>query len=107
MLKKPERLTFYFIGVRCRAYQKETVGGQARFPQDGYVWDFNYRGSLGFLHQAETEKTQKRLFVEDGWTYFINGWAVVMGEVFDREITEEDIANLSAVAEAVRKKHND
>ena len=80
---------------------------EAMFPENGYVWDFNYRGSLEFLHQAETQKDQRSLSVEDGWTYFVNGWAVVMGEVFGREITEKDVAHLSAVADQVRTKNSD
>jgi len=53
-----------------------------KFPENGYVWEFNYRGDLVFLDQANVQKTVKNLFIEDGWTYFIHGWTRVIAEVF-------------------------
>ena len=54
----------------------------ARFPQNGLVWDLNYRGSLIFLDQARSQKSVRNLHIEDGWTYFIHGWTQVIAEVF-------------------------
>lgn len=56
------------------------------FPQDGIVWELNYRGELVFLDQAQAQKDAKSLQIEDGWTYFIHGWTQVIAEVFDIEI---------------------
>ena len=56
------------------------------FPQDGIVWELNYRGDLVFLEQAEAQKDARSLQIEDGWTYFIHGWTQVIAEVFDVEI---------------------
>lgn len=56
------------------------------FPQNGIVWELNYRGDLVFLEQAEAQKDAKSLQIEDGWTYFIHGWTQVIAEVFDVEI---------------------
>jgi shikimate 5-dehydrogenase len=56
------------------------------FPLDGIAWDLNYRGDLVFLDQARRQQSQRRLQVEDGWTYFIHGWTQVIAEVFDIEI---------------------
>jgi shikimate 5-dehydrogenase len=60
-----------------------------RFPEAGVVWEFNYRGSLEFMHQAEAQKEVRSLTIEDGWTYFIHGWTQVIAEVFHEDITGE------------------
>jgi shikimate 5-dehydrogenase len=59
---------------------------EARFPDSGMAWDFNYRGSLVFLDQARRQAAARRLQVQDGWLYFINGWLSVIGDVFHRDI---------------------
>ena len=56
------------------------------FPQGGIVWELNYRGELVFLDQAQAQRGDKSLQIEDGWTYFIHGWTQVIAEVFDIEI---------------------
>jgi len=66
----------------------------AVFPQGGFVWEFNYRGSLEFLHQARAQQAARSLTVEDGLTYFGYGWALVIGEVFRRELGDEDLERL-------------
>jgi shikimate 5-dehydrogenase len=57
-----------------------------RFPQDGLVWEYNYRGELVFLDQARSQQKARNLSIEDGWVYFIHGWNRVIAEVFHREI---------------------
>jgi shikimate 5-dehydrogenase len=56
------------------------------FPQNGIVWELNYRGALVFLDQANAQQDAKSLQVEDGWSYFIHGWTQVIAEVFDIDI---------------------
>jgi shikimate 5-dehydrogenase len=56
------------------------------FPHKGIVWEFNYRGALIFLDQANAQKQARDLNVVDGWVYFIHGWTRVIAEVFDVEI---------------------
>jgi shikimate 5-dehydrogenase len=56
------------------------------FPEDGVVWELNYRGDLVFLEQARRQQAERRLQVEDGWTYFLHGWTQVIAEVFHIEI---------------------
>lgn len=63
-----------------------------RFPMNGIVWEFNYRGSLEFMHQAEAQQAERHLQIEDGWTYFIHGWTQVIAEVFHTDITGERLA---------------
>jgi shikimate 5-dehydrogenase len=58
----------------------------AQFPQNGIVWELNYRGDLLFLRQANAQKEARSLHVEDGWTYFIHGWTCVIAEVFHLDI---------------------
>jgi shikimate 5-dehydrogenase len=74
----------------------------ARFPEQSVVWELNYRGELDFLHQARAQAEERRLTVEDGWIYFINGWSAVTEEVFQRPISEEDLRVLAAEAEFAR-----
>lgn len=57
-----------------------------RFPEQGVVWDLNYRGDLVFLDQARAQAAARNLRIEDGWVYFIHGWTQVIAEVFQIDI---------------------
>lgn len=72
------------------------------FPEGAYVWEFNYRGSLEFLHQAEVQEDDRGLHVVDGWRYFIHGWSQVVADVFDLDLTPETVERLADAAESVR-----
>ena len=76
----------------------------ARFPEDGFAWDFNYRGNLVFLDQARAQQPCRRLTVEDGWIYFIHGWTRVIAEVFCQDIPTSGpvLDELSRIAAAAR-----
>jgi shikimate 5-dehydrogenase len=78
------------------------VSHGVRLPFNSYAWDFNYRGSLEFLHNAEKQKNERGLHVEDGWTYFICGWALVIGEVFNIEMSRQNIDNLCRIADPAK-----
>lgn len=69
-----------------------------QFPKDSLVWEINYRGNLIFKDQAESQKAEKNLHVEDGWTYFIHGWTQVIAEVFHVPIEGEVLQHLSEIA---------
>ena len=69
-----------------------------RFPRHGIVWEFNYRGTLEFMHQAEAQQQERELQIEDGWTYFIHGWTQVIAEVFHIDITGERLAMCDRLA---------
>lgn len=73
---------------------------ECRFPEDGVVWEFNYRGTLEFMHQAEAQKAAQKLTIEDGWTYFIHGWTQVIAEVFHIDITGERLSLCDRLARA-------
>ena len=72
------------------------------FPEKGLAWDFNYRGDLKFLHQANAQQESRNLTIEDGWIYFVHGWSQVIAEVFHIEIGPEKIEELSCIAAEVR-----
>ena len=77
----------------------------AHLPEDGFVWQFNYRGDLLFLDQAREQKEQNNLTIEDGWVYFIHGWTRVIAEVFNVHIPTEGprFEDLSEIAARARK----
>jgi shikimate 5-dehydrogenase len=76
----------------------------AVFPQDGLVWEFNYRGDLVFLRQARAQEPSRHLRIEDGWIYFIHGWTRVIAEVFHVDIPVQGprFDELSRMAALVR-----
>ena len=73
------------------------------FPEQALVWELNYRGELGFLHQAERQELSRGLVIEDGWRYFVHGWTCVIEEVFDVEMTLEIVGELSRIARGLRE----
>lgn len=77
----------------------------AQFPMNGFAWEFNYRGDLVFLDQANAQKKAQKLTVEDGWIYFIHGWTRVIAEVFHIDIPTEGpvFDKLSEIAASTRK----
>ena len=72
------------------------------FPQDGLVWELNYRGELDFWHQARAQAAARHLTIEDGWAYFLYGWSLVVAQVFDFTLTPEVFAQLDTAASAIR-----
>lgn len=79
------------------------VSDSCVFPENGIVWELNYRGALNFMHQAGSQQAQRNLQIEDGWTYFIHGWTQVISEVFHIDITGERLAVCDRIARDVRK----
>jgi shikimate 5-dehydrogenase len=77
----------------------------APFPENGFAWEFNYRGNLVFMDQAQAQEKSKNLTIEDGWVYFLHGWTRVISEVFDKYIPTEgpEFEELSRIAAETRK----
>lgn len=73
------------------------------FPDEAHVWEFNYRGSLEFLHQARAQEAARSLHVVDGWRYFIHGWSQVVADVFEVDLTPEIVERLATAAEFARR----
>ena len=94
------------VVVNATGMGKDTPGSPVTdaglFPRDGIAWEINYRGELDFWHQAMAQQESRRVFVEDGWLYFLHGWTQVIAEVLHIEIDEERFARLSEVAEELR-----
>jgi len=82
------------------------ISDEAVFPCDSYVWELNYRGALDFLHQALKQSAQRRLHVEDGWTYFLHGWTQVIAEVFHIQIDNPTFRRLEELAAPFRQNNN-
>ncbi len=75
----------------------------AVFPEGAVAWEFNYRGSLEFLHQARAQAAARGVTVVDGWRYFIHGWSQVVADVFDLDLTPELVERLAQAAAAARR----
>lgn len=72
------------------------------FPQNGLVWELNYRGERDFMKQAEKQATTRNLTIEDGWVYFLHGWTQVMAEVFQIDLTPDLFKQLDEAASTLR-----
>lgn len=94
------------IVINATGMGKDSPGSpitwQGQFPQEGIAWEFNYRGELDFLHQAEAQAASRSLKVEDGWLYFIHGWTQVVAQVLHIDLNKKLLEKLSAAASAVR-----
>jgi shikimate 5-dehydrogenase len=78
------------------------ISDEAPFPPYGIAWDFNYRGELDFLRQAHAQAADRNLRVEDGWDYFVRGWAQVITYVLDIRIDQDTLMRLAAQAAEMR-----
>jgi len=74
----------------------------AVFPENSLVWELNYRGDLKFMKQAQAVQQQRKLYIEDGWVYFLHGWTQVIAEVFDVEITPERFEQIEKLSNSIR-----
>jgi shikimate 5-dehydrogenase len=97
-------LSPYSLVVNATGLGKDAPGSPTTdavsYPQNSLVWEINYRGDLIFKRQAEAQRKEKNLHVEDGWKYFIYGWTQVIAEVFDIEIDGPVLEKLSDLAKA-------
>lgn len=98
----------YSIVINATGMGKDTPGSPVTdsglFPRNGIAWDYNYRGELDFLQQALRQPEERNLFVEDGWMYFVYGWAHHIAQVLHFELTPELFSQLEALAATVRGK---
>jgi shikimate dehydrogenase len=73
------------------------------FPENSIAWELNYRGELGFLHQASAQSETRKVRVEDGWLYFLHGWTQVIAQVYHQEIADELFDRLAAIAGGIAR----
>ena len=94
------------LAINATGMGKDTPGSPITdaglFPKYGLAWELNYRGELDFMHQALRQQDARHLHVEDGWYYFLVGWADIIGTIFDVPITPEGFDQLAESAAAVR-----
>lgn len=80
----------YSMVVNATGLGKDAPGSpltdRTVFPENGIAWEFNYRGELIFMDQANAQAKARNLKIEDGWVYFIHGWTRVVAEVFHLDI---------------------
>ncbi|HEX9013704.1 MAG TPA: hypothetical protein VF813_09320 [Anaerolineaceae bacterium] len=95
------------VVINATGMGKDTPGSpitnEGVFPRHGIAWEFNYRGELDFLHQAEAQVKTRGLQVEDGWLYFVHGWTQVVAQVLHIDLTPEVFGRLERAAASVRK----
>ena len=84
-LLKPDSLVINGTGAG-KDFPGSPLTDSVKFPEQGLVWDYNFRGDLVFLKQAKNQQEEKNLSIEDGWVYFLHGWQRVIAEVFHIEI---------------------
>lgn len=92
----------YSLIVNATGLGKDRPGSplsnKCDYPKHSLVWELNYRGDLLFMHHALKQKNEKDLHVEDGWIYFIHGWTQVIQEVFDINISGEQLKRVEEIA---------
>ncbi len=100
------KLPPYSIVINATGMGKDTPGSpvtdNAVFPENGWAWEFNYRGELDFMHQALAQTKTRNLKVEDGWIYFIHGWTQVIFQALHIEMTPEIFNKLKEIADSIR-----
>lgn len=78
------------------------ISDRAIFPQNGVVWELNYRGERLFLQQALPQVERQNLQIYDGWRYFLHGWISHIAKVFDVEVGAERFARLVEISNKMR-----
>jgi len=74
------------------------ITDQGVFPVKSIAWELNYRGELGFMHQARAQSETRQVRIEDGWLYFLYGWTQVIGQVYHQNIVGDLFNRLAAIA---------
>ena len=100
------KLPPHSIVINSTGMGKDTPGSpvtdKGLFPENGWVWEFNYRGELDFMHQAESQVKTRGVKIEDGWIYFIHGWAQVILQALHIKMTPEILEKLEKIANTIR-----
>lgn len=96
------------IVINATGMGKDTPGSPITdaglFPRNSIAWEFNYRGELDFMHQAERQIESRNVRVEDGWLYFVHGWTQVVAQVLHVNLTPDLFNRLERAAATVRGK---
>jgi len=96
----------FSIVINATGMGKDTPGSpvtdKGLFPENGWAWEFNYRGELDFMHQALAQTKTRSVKVEDGWFYFIHGWAQVILQALHIELIPKLFKKLESIANKIR-----
>jgi shikimate dehydrogenase len=96
------RLPAHSLVINATGMGKDLPGSPVTdlgiFPENGIVWELNYRGELDFLHQAQAQQASRQLTVEDGWLYFLHGWTQVIAQVLHLRIEGALFERLAEIA---------
>lgn len=102
-----EQFPPHSIIINATGMGKDTPGSpitwEGKFPLNSIAWEFNYRGELDFMHQALAQVESRKVFVEDGWLYFVHGWTQVVAQVLHFDLTPELFNQLNEAAASTRK----
>ncbi len=79
------------------------ITDEGLFPPQGIAWDLNYRGERPFLRQAARQAETQGVSIHDGWHYFLIGWIMIIGAVFERAISPAEFERLVALAGPYRQ----
>lgn len=87
--------------VNATGMGKDLPGSPIRNPDNIFnnsiIWEFNYRGELNFLNDCMKIRDRKNFLIEDGWYYFIHGWANVLCTALNKTVTEKLLTDFETV----------
>ena len=92
--------TGYAVHIGSNPY-RVAQGPGPNFPENGIVWDLNYRGPLQLIRQAREQCARRHLHIHDGWRYFLHGWAHALSSILHRDLTGETFESLVHIADAL------
>jgi len=102
-----EKFPPHSVIINATGMGKDTPGSpitwEGKFPLNSIAWEFNYRGELDFMHQALAQVESRKVFVEDGWLYFVHGWTQVVAQVLHFDLTPALFDQLNEAAASTRK----
>lgn len=102
-----EKFPPHSVIINATGMGKDTPGSpitwEGKFPLQSIAWEFNYRGELDFMHQALAQVESRKVFVEDGWLYFVHGWTQVVAQVLHFDLTPALFGQLNEAAASTRK----
>lgn len=86
-------LSPHSLVINATGMGKDTGGSpvtaSVRFPDQGLVWELNYRGERLFLQYAEIVIQSRRLVVVDGWDYFAVSWIEHLARIYGVSLTPD------------------
>jgi len=96
--------------VNATGMGKDTPGSPVSahviFPNNGCIWEYNYRGELDFYKLATTQKITQNLSIFDGFDYFLHEWITAISRILGICIDDELFERLSKAATGIYVSKN-